>query len=46
MKNIHVHPFPTLFLIDHNRKIIFSQEGDSPDLEDRLSKLIEEQLKK
>jgi thiol-disulfide isomerase/thioredoxin len=38
--------FPTIFLLDSEGKIIFSQEGYSDNLEDRLSKLIEEELSK
>jgi thiol-disulfide isomerase/thioredoxin len=39
-----VHGYPTLFLIDKNKKILFAQEGFSEDIEEELEKIIEKQL--
>jgi thiol-disulfide isomerase/thioredoxin len=39
-----IHGYPTLFLLDKNKKVIFSQEGFSDSLEEELEAILEKQL--
>ena len=44
-KEYHVSGYPTMFLIDKNGKIIFSQVGYREDIEEELEKVIKENLR-